>query len=174
MSLYADGSGRVVSARIEHVDLEVRHPEVIMEVDVVAEVEPEEAQVSPERGWDAAAPGETTAPVGHVATDGTDGPPALAEAAATGFEERAGDDPIPEGTVPGADPCGEPPEEPAPSGEEGEQGRAAGAGEGRPRGPRPLQELLWEGVREVRELDAEAARYSIICFAGRNIVIGGP
>ena len=52
-------------------------------------------------------------------------------------------------------------------------GPPAGTAAG-PSQPRPLQKLLWEGIREVRQLDAAAAGRSIVSFDGKNIVLGGP
>lgn len=248
LSWYADGSGRVVAARIEHVDLEVRHPELIMEVAVVAEVAPEGLEVAPpKRTSDSEAPVWVTpaaADGGGVSDAG--GPPDFAEVVAVeagdpgggglppedvdrgdGPGEAAGGAPVTRGATeehgrtggtgdeaasvaaaPGAEAARDGAET-GPDGPGGAQGRTHGAGDeagevvqeagaeaaagpaqegpesdqdagpsaGTTAGscePRPLQELLWEGIREVRQLDAAAARRSIVSFAGRNIVIGGP
>lgn len=214
LSWYADGAGRVVAARVEHVDLEVRPPELIMEIAVVAEVEPEGVEVAPpERTSESEEPGWVTPTAGDGGgVSDAGGPPDFAEVAAAGAGDPGGGGLPPEGVDRGdgpgeaaaggtaargaseehgwADGMGDEADEAAqaPSTEAARDGAEAGpespGGDqdaGPPAGttadpcePRPLQELLWEGIREVRQLDAAAARRSIVSFAGRNIVIGGP
>ncbi|MGQ9532402.1 MAG: hypothetical protein ACUVTQ_06315 [Desulfotomaculales bacterium] len=251
LSWYADGSGRLVAARVEHVDLEVRPPELIMEVAVVAEVAHEGLEVAPpKRTSDSEAPVWVTpaaADGGGVSdaggpldfeevaaveagdsgggglppegVDRGDGPGEVAAGApaasgATEVHRRAvgtGDEAVGLAAAPGAQAARDGAEA-GPDRPGGAQGWTHGAGDeadevaqeagaeaasgpaeagpeapgsgqdaGPPAGtaagpsqPRPWQELLWEGIREVRQLDAAAAGRSIVSFDGKNIVFGGP
>ena len=246
LSWQAEEVGRVVAARVEQLDLEVRPPSVIMEIALVVAFQPDGAAVVPPApgGVTSAVPdtggaGNASGPhdLGEAATAGAGDPPvegAPPEGAADeGFAREAaggpdGEDagidgaggeagghaewvraaaapgrgqgrrphphpgrhlhqsPAPgrglrhswwrrwgkKGRAASLTPCG-PEGGPEAPGSCQDAGPPAGTAAG-PSQPRPLQELLWEGIREVRQLDAAAAGRSIVAFGGKNIVLGGP